>query len=101
MRYLNGGMLPARVDCPGYSARSYERSHSEKLMMSRAPSTSASTNHETGATLAYHGHSVRLLWQLKHARTASSRVRVESHCGSLTVAGFECVRPHGMTCISA
>src|ERR1044071_3327422 len=70
-------------------------------MMSRAPSTSAWTTHDIGATLAYHGHFVRLLWQLKHARTASSRVRGESHCGSWTVAGFACVRPYGMICITA
>src|SRR5204862_6214566 len=95
MRYLTGGMLPVRIDCPEYSARSYGRSHSEKLMMLRAPSTSASTNHDTGARFAYHGHCVWLLWQLKHARTASSRVRAELHCGSWIVTGFEWVRPQG------
>src|SRR5215468_5230623 len=69
--------------------------------MLRAFSTSASTNHDTGATLAYHGQMVWLLWQLKHARTASSRVRGESHDGSWMVAGFECVRPYGTICITA
>ena len=61
--------------------------------MLRAFSTSAWTTHDSGATLAYQGHLVRLLWQLKHARTASSRVRAVSHGGSWMVAGFECVRP--------
>src|SRR5262245_26447086 len=93
MLYLIGGMLPVRIDWPEYSARSYVRFHSEKLMMPRAPSTSAWTNHDSGATFEYHGHVVWLLWQLKHARTASSRVRAESHGGSLIVAGFECARP--------
>jgi catechol-2,3-dioxygenase len=50
---------------------------------------SYSTIHDIGATFAYHGHLVSLLWQSKQARTASSRVRGLSHFGSRTVGGLE------------
>ena len=45
--------------------------------------------HDIGATCAYHGQRVSLLWQSKQARTASSRVRGRSQSGSCTTVGFE------------
>ena len=98
--YWRGGMEPSSIVSRASSASPESRFHSEKLMTLRAVSTSNWTAHENGATFAYHGHRVLLLWQSKQARTASSRVRGESHGGSTTVGGFECVRPYGTSCRS-
>jgi hypothetical protein len=38
---------------------------------------------------------VSLLWQSKHARTASVRVRAWSQGGSCVTGGFVCRRPYG------
>ena len=66
----------------------------------RPPSTSRWTSHDCGATLLYQGQVVSLLWQSKHARLASSRVRCESQTGSLVTRGFEWLRPYGTACAS-
>jgi hypothetical protein len=38
--------------------------------------------------LEYQGHTVSLMWQSKHAVTASSRVAAESHGGSPVIGGL-------------
>ena len=43
----------------------------------------------------YQRHFVWLLWQSKHARTASARVCGEFHLGSAVTGGFEWLRPYG------
>jgi hypothetical protein len=57
--------------------------------------TSRWTSHETGATVAYRGHCVSLLWQSKHARFASSRVDEESQAGSFITGGLVRSAPYG------
>ncbi len=74
--------MASRARWPAYIARGYSRFHSVELMVLRAPSTSNWTTHDLGATSAYHGHFVWLLWQLNQARTASARVPAELHAGS-------------------
>ncbi len=41
----------------------------------------------------YHRHTVWLLWQSKHARTASARVSGRFHGGSWVTGGLVCARP--------
>src|SRR6266536_1782583 len=64
------------------------RSHSEKLSFRLPSSTSRWLSHEAGATCAYQGQTVSLLWQSKQARTASARVSALSHRGSTRAGGL-------------
>ncbi len=75
--------------------------HSEALRRARPSSTSCCTSHETGATLLYHGHVVRLLWQAPQARANSCCVRALSHLGCERTGGLACARPYGTSWISA
>ena len=62
--YWKGGIDPPRTASTASDAPSpCGLSHSEKFNVSRPLFTSAYTSHEAGATLLYHGHVVRLLWQ--------------------------------------
>ena len=71
--YTRGGILP--VDMRPHMDSNLSRfchieyvSHSEKSSFSLPSRTCCAIHQETGATWLYQGHSVRLEWQLPHAR---------------------------------
>src|SRR6476661_9404299 len=64
------------------------RVHSEKFRAWRPSLTWFVIHHDSGATSSHQYVAVSLLWQSKHAATASRRVRVLSHVGSCWVDGL-------------